>query len=254
MVWQTILNSGHSRGHLALSSYYWWRVLDWDLNWSVGGVRDDENDAAMRYLQTLRWIGYGIDTFETLDSAMASPSSTPEAAGWRWWAGSASGRAGWRAGCVWRPIHCTAAGPSARSHPSTASSPHQPSRSPQRLSPQLSYLAAVVARPAQREQHSMAPGPGSEPWPRSRSPADPRPGDLLRIQGAVVRSAAPPTLLWPGRCCVARVPDGAWHHTCQRCLTIFCNVEYTHKKIASDPCKILQLVLLKNVMIIPNSS
>lgn len=35
MVWQTILNSGHSRGHLALSSYYWLRVLDWDLNGSV---------------------------------------------------------------------------------------------------------------------------------------------------------------------------------------------------------------------------
>ena len=208
MVWQTILNSGHSRGHLALSSYYWLRVLDWDLNGSVecgwcgceGWWEWCSNEVFTDTAMNWVWDWY----FWDFRQCMASLGSTPEAAGWRCWAGSASGRAGWRAGCVWRPIHCTAAGPSARSHPSTASSPHQPSRSPQRLSPQLSYLAAVVARPAQREQHSMAPGPGSEPWPRSRSPADPRPGDLLRIQGVVC--AVLPLLLycdrggavWPG--------------------------------------------------------
>ena len=104
---------------------------------------------------------------------------------------------GWLAGTVWRPIHCTAAaGPTVPSQP--RHQPHQPSRSPQRLSPQLSYLAAVVARPAQRAQHgpgpaqqwAMTPPPPARPWP---------PHDT----GAVVWSAAPPgTLLYCDQCAV----------------------------------------------------
>lgn len=124
---------------------------------------------------------------------------------------------GWLAGTVWRPIHCTAAaGPTVPSQPRHQPAPAQPQPA--------EAFSSVVLLSSSGGQACTA----STAWPRARAAVshDPAPASpavtssRYRCCGVECGPSWDPSVLWPV-CCVARVPDGAWHHTCQRCLTRF---------------------------------